>query len=110
MIRGQYERGTAFMDCYQILRVPPNASRQEIDKAYRRLLKESRYDTSINLKDVESAYRVLGNVEQKKAYDSKLGWSLSHPEEKKTKKKRKKRIKLIEKLTMLSREQLLLAL
>jgi hypothetical protein len=60
------------MDLYQILRVSTDASEQEIEKAYARLLKEARYNTQINRKDVEMAFRVLGNPQQKKAYDAKL--------------------------------------
>jgi len=60
------------LDYYQVLRVSPNASKKEIDQAYERLIKESRYDASIDRRVVESAYRILGDSTHKDAYDSMI--------------------------------------
>ena len=57
------------MDYYQVLRIAPNASRKEIEQAYQRLLKEARYDTSIDRLQVENAYRILTDLVAKNRYD-----------------------------------------
>lgn len=59
------------LDYYQLLRVAPNASRKEIDEAYHRLLKESRYDTSIDRLQIENAYRILSDLTAKTRYDAR---------------------------------------
>ena len=59
------------LDYYQLLRVSANASRKEIEEAYHRLLKESRYDTSIDRLQVENAYRILSNLTTKDRYDTR---------------------------------------
>jgi len=58
------------LDYYQVLRISQNASKKEIDQAYDRLMKESRYDASIDRRLVESAYRIPGDPIHKVAYDS----------------------------------------
>jgi curved DNA-binding protein CbpA len=59
------------LDYYQVLRLAPNASRKEIEQAYHRLLKESRYDTSIDRLMVENAYRTLSDRNTKSQYDAR---------------------------------------
>jgi curved DNA-binding protein CbpA len=59
------------LDYYQVLRVAQNASRKEIEEAHQKLIKESRYDTSIDRRQVENAYRVLSDVTAKHKYDSR---------------------------------------
>jgi curved DNA-binding protein CbpA len=59
------------LDYYQILRVAPNASRKEIEQAYQKLLKESRYDTSIDRLQIENAYRILSDLGSKNRYDTR---------------------------------------
>lgn len=59
------------MDYYQVLRVAPDASRKDIEEAYHRLLKESRYDTSIDRLQVENAYRILSDLTTKNRYDAR---------------------------------------
>ena len=58
------------MDYYQLLRVTSQASTKEIEEAYQRLMKESRYDSTIDLRDVHTAYRILSDPKQKAAYDN----------------------------------------
>jgi hypothetical protein len=60
------------LDYYHKLRIAPNASRKEIEQAYQRLLKEAYYDTSIDLREIESAYRVLSDLAAKSQYDNRL--------------------------------------
>jgi len=60
------------MDLYQILRVSINATQQEIDQAYHRLIRECRYNSRLNRKDIELAYGVLANPQQRAAYNAKL--------------------------------------
>ena len=60
------------MDLYQVLRVSPNSNQKEIEEAYQRLIKECRYNVRLNRRDIDLAYRVLGNPTQKALYDSKL--------------------------------------
>jgi curved DNA-binding protein CbpA len=58
------------MDYYQLLRVSSQASTKEIEEAYQRLIKESRYDATIDLRDVHNAYRILSDPKHKAAYDN----------------------------------------
>jgi len=58
------------MDYYQLLRVSTHASSKDIEDAYQRLIKESRYDSSIDLRTVAAAYRILSDPKQKAAYDT----------------------------------------
>jgi curved DNA-binding protein CbpA len=59
------------LDYYNVLRVGHNASRKDIEKAYERLVKESRYDSSIDRSAIETAYRVLSDIATKAQYDSR---------------------------------------
>lgn len=63
-------------DYYKILSVSPNASQEEIKKAYRRLAK--RYHPDLNrgdseaeekFKEIQEAYEVLGDEQKRKQYD-----------------------------------------
>jgi curved DNA-binding protein CbpA len=58
------------MDLYQRLRVASTASQLEIDRAYQQMVKEAGYDTSIDRKDVEAAYRTLGDPTRRALYDA----------------------------------------
>jgi molecular chaperone DnaJ len=64
------------MDLYSILGVPPSAPPEEIERAYRRLAR--RYHPGLNpgdrhaaerFRQVDSAYRILGDRERRQAYD-----------------------------------------
>jgi hypothetical protein len=57
---------------YEVLQVNPAASQVDIDRAYQRMVKESSYDTSINRKDIELAYRTLRDPTQRTLYDYSL--------------------------------------
>ena len=63
------------LDLYQVLKVPSNAKQIEIDKAYQKLLKESQFDPSVQIKHVELAYRILSDVNQRELYDVKAGYA-----------------------------------
>ncbi len=63
------------MDLYQVLKVPSSAKQIEIDKAYQKLLKESQFDPTIQIKHVELAYRILSDVNQRTLYDVKAGYA-----------------------------------
>lgn len=63
-------------DYYKILSVSPNASQEEIKKAYRRLAKK--YHPDVNrgdaaaeekFKEIQEAYEVLGDEQKRKQYD-----------------------------------------
>ncbi len=64
-------------DYYQILGVPPNASDEEIKKAYRRLAMQYHPDrnpgrekwANDKFKEINEAYAVLGNPEKRRQYD-----------------------------------------
>ena len=64
------EGARVHLDYYQVLRVAPDASTKEIEQAYQRLLKEARYDTSIDKRLVENAYKILSNTNAKNQYDA----------------------------------------
>ena len=61
--------GTVGLDYYHILRISPQASKKEIDQAHDQLIKEARYDTSIDRRLVENAYRILSDPAHKSIYD-----------------------------------------
>ena len=63
--------GREELDYYHKLRIAPNASRKEIEQAYQRLLKEARYDTSIDRREIENAYKVLSDLATKSQYDTR---------------------------------------
>ena len=63
------------LDLYQVLKVPSSAKQVEIDKAYQKLLKESQFDPSIQIKHVELAYRILSDATQRSLYDVKAGYA-----------------------------------
>lgn len=62
-------------DYYKILEVSRSASEQEIKKAYRRLAlkyhpdKNHDTDAAAIFKDLNEAYRTLGNIQKKRQYD-----------------------------------------
>jgi curved DNA-binding protein len=65
-----------FKDYYEILGVPRNASQDEIKKAFRRLAREYHPDVAKDkklaeekFKEINEAYEVLGNPENRKKYD-----------------------------------------
>ena len=58
------------MDYYAALRVSSGATQVEIDRAYQKLIKDARYDTSINRKELDIAYRVLSDATQRALYDA----------------------------------------
>ena len=57
---------------YEVLRVNSAASQVDIDRAYQRMVQESSYDTSLNRKDIELAYRTLRDPTQRTLYDYSL--------------------------------------
>jgi len=66
-------------DYYKVLGVVRNASAQEIDEAYRRLVRENHPDLhpgdkrkEETLRKVNEAYQVLGNPAKRKEYDELL--------------------------------------
>ena len=66
-------------DYYKVLGVARNASAQEIDEAYRRLVRENHPDLhpgdkrkEETLRKVNEAYQVLGNPAKRKEYDELL--------------------------------------
>jgi curved DNA-binding protein CbpA len=61
------------MDLYKVLKVPSSAKPVEIDKAYQKILKEAQYDPTIQIKQVELAYRILSDATQRQVYDIKAG-------------------------------------
>ena len=60
------------MNYYQILGVSPSATQVEIDRAYQKLVKEARFNASMNRKDIETAYRLLSDPTKKALYDAAL--------------------------------------
>jgi curved DNA-binding protein CbpA len=67
------------MDIYKVLKVPVGATDKEIEQAYRKLMKESQYDSSIQVKELEIAYRILSDAKQRAIYDSKKGIKVTAP-------------------------------
>jgi curved DNA-binding protein CbpA len=63
------------MDLYKVLKVPSSAKQVEIDKAYQKILKEAQYDPTIQIKQVELAYRILSDANQRSVYDVKAGFA-----------------------------------
>jgi curved DNA-binding protein CbpA len=61
------------MDLYKVLKIPSSAKQVEIDKAYQKILKEAQYDPTIQIKQVELAYRILSDAAQRQVYDVKAG-------------------------------------
>jgi curved DNA-binding protein CbpA len=57
---------------YEVLQVNSAASQMDIDRAYQRMVQESSYDTTINRKDIELAYRTLRDPTQRTLYDYSL--------------------------------------
>lgn len=64
--------GAGSMNYYQVLRISPNSTQMEIDRAYHKLAKESRFDSSMSRKDIETAYRILSDPTKKALYDAAL--------------------------------------
>jgi curved DNA-binding protein CbpA len=58
-------------DYYVVLRLGRNATSRDITAAYQRLIKESKYDTTIDRLAVETAYRVLSDIASKAQYDAR---------------------------------------
>src|SRR3990172_1684023 len=62
-------------DCYEVLGVPPNASDEEVKKAFRRLALEyhpdrnNRGDAEERFKEINEAYQILSNPQKRSAYD-----------------------------------------
>ncbi len=96
------------MDYYQLLRVGANASRKEIDEAYQKLLKESRYDTTIDRTQVETAYRILTDIASRTHYDARQ--TMRNKRTVRLQKKRLPRIGIIEWIKQRTLPQLLITL
>jgi len=60
------------MNFYKVLRVHGKVSQSDLDRAYQHLIKESRYDNTINRKRVEIAYRILSDSTQRALYDASI--------------------------------------
>jgi hypothetical protein len=60
------------MDFYAVLRVPSTAKQIDIDRAYQKMVKEAKYDPTINIKDVEIAYKILTDATQRALYDASM--------------------------------------
>ena len=73
-------------DYYQILEVSPFASAEEIDRAYKRLVKEYHPDvlrafkTAFLFRQIQEAYEVLRDPERRRAYDEWLRAQGLYPE------------------------------
>lgn len=57
---------------YQVLKLGMFATPAEIEEAYQRLMREAWVDKKIDREEVEKAYKVLINPQQKTSYDSWL--------------------------------------
>jgi len=62
---------------YQVLRLNPRATREEIKRGYRQLVKETHPDCSDGksgeaIRRINEAYGVLGNVRRRRRYDAML--------------------------------------
>lgn len=64
--------GAGSMNYYQVLRISPGSSQVDIDRAYQKLVRESRFDATMSRKDIETAYRILSDPTQKALYDAAL--------------------------------------
>lgn len=60
------------MDLYDRLRVSSTATQLEVDRAYHKMIKEADYDASINKKEVDEAYKTLGDPTKRALYDAAL--------------------------------------
>ena len=72
-------------DYYKILQVSQTSSKEEIDKAYKRLAKLYHPDNTkgdkeaeVKFKEAGEAYAVLGNLQKRKQYDMLINNSMSH--------------------------------
>jgi curved DNA-binding protein CbpA len=80
-------RGMGEKDYYSVMGLGPDASEEEIKKAYRKLVMQYHPDRNRNnpeavetLKGINEAYHVLGDRERKSAYDRSLrGWTDALP-------------------------------
>lgn len=57
---------------YQILKIGMFATPEDIEEAYQRLMREAWVDKNINREEVEKAYKVLINPQEKPRYDAWL--------------------------------------
>jgi hypothetical protein len=64
--------GAGSMNYYQVLCISPSSTQVDIDRAYQKLVKESRFDATMSRKDIETAYRILSDPTQKALYDAAL--------------------------------------
>lgn len=58
------------MDYYGMLKVPSGATQVELDRAYQKLIRDARYDNTVNRKEIETAYRTLSDATQRALYDA----------------------------------------
>jgi curved DNA-binding protein CbpA len=69
------------LNLYEILEVKPDASQEEIKKAYRRLVRLYHPDSGTppnsdkSFHEIQEAYEVLGDIEKRKTFDDKEGYS-----------------------------------
>jgi hypothetical protein len=97
------------LDHYTKLRIARNASRNEIEQAYQRLLKEARYDTSIDRREIENAYKVLTDLDTRSQYDTRQTMRLQKTT-RLQKKDRFKEFRFVAWITSLTQRQLLIIL
>jgi hypothetical protein len=60
------------MNFYKVLRVHSKVTQADLDRAYQHLVKESRYDNTINRKSIEIAYKILSDSTQRALYDASI--------------------------------------
>lgn len=60
------------MNFYKVLRVHAKVTQADIERAYQQLVRESRYDNTINRKSIEIAYRILSDSTQRVLYDASI--------------------------------------